>query len=144
MKKELTETEAKNILAEMKSIKVNYCEKWTFPGLTILNWSLGILFTAIFLALVQTMMDYLSDELIFGVLLGLCALEVSLLGGVYIPIMLSARTNKFYTYSYKVKIKESVNELMVALRNVRVKGIRVMKINTMYNGNDMYLEIEYK
>ena len=132
MKNELkvreTETEAKNNLAEMKSIKINYSEKWTFPGLTMLNWSLGILFTAIFLALVQTMMDYLSDELIFGVLLGLCALEVSLLGGVYIPIMLSARTN----------------ELMVALRNVKVKGIRVMKINTMYSGKDMYLEIEYK
>ncbi|GEM_PF-6400248 len=90
------------------------------------------------------MRKYLEDQSIFETLLAVCALSVSLLGSVYIPIVLSVKTDKFYTYSYKIKNKGSANELMVALFNVKVKSVGVAQINTIYNGKDMYLEIKYK
>ncbi|MEA5058054.1 MAG: hypothetical protein VB047_10915 [Anaerotignum propionicum] len=136
--------EATEILVEMKRIKIEHTAKWTFPFLSLLNKITGILFASLFISLFITMRKYLENQSIFETLLAVFALSVSLLGSVYIPIVLSVKTDKFYTYSYKIKNKQSANELMVALFNVKVKSVGVAQINTIYNGKDMYLEIKYK
>lgn len=141
--------EAEEILKEMTEIKEVYKAEHRITLDGLLDRSLDIfvcipavIFVFIMGATVVFKIQPSNEEL--NNLIAIMAFYVAAVGGIYLPSTRWRIAPKTYTHSYRVKNKVSVNKLMVALRNANVKSVRVVKINTQFDGKDMYLEIEYK
>lgn len=142
--------EAEEILKEVAEIKKVYKAEQRFTFYKYWDRILDILVCT---PAVIIFMLIIGDTVVFqikpsneelNILIAIMALYVCTVSGLYLPSTRWRSASKTYTYCHRVKNKVSVNKLMVALRNANVKGARVVKINTQYNGKDMYLEIEYK
>lgn len=154
---EKVKDEAKGILIEISRIKKAYKDKIETRFKRVLNnLKTAIQFiiqimpiVAVVLVIYDVRMGYLganpSDARI-AISIALISMYITLLGSIYLPLMKLLYIPKEYTYSYRVKNKQRVNELIVAIKDTKGKGINVivLKINTIHNGQDMYLEIIYK
>lgn len=134
--------EATEILTEILEIKKTYKDKHLITS--ELFSDILVVIPVVIIALRSYMLNYGYElsETNMANFIAIIAFYVSYLGSVYLP--LRSQQMKKYSFSYKVKDKVNANKLIVALNNVKVKGVGVAQINTIYNGKDMYLDIKYK